>query len=238
MNEGSQRYYGKYRAVVTATEDPDSLGRIQVKMADFPQLEAAWCMPCVPYAGKKQGWFVIPEIGANVWIEFESGELHRPVWVGCFWDKDTIPDTATPSRKVFQTPTCRLVFDDLDGKAGTLEIDATTRENEQISMKFDKSGITITAKSAQVILNIDNGITLAYPQSKIEMTSSQIVSSLGEGSSITITGQDQTLKSSSLTVQASNSLSVSAGSSTSVTSGRYSLSANMITLSGAQISIG
>lgn len=238
MNDTPRRYYGKYRAVVTATADPDQLGRIQVKLTDFPQLEAAWCMPCVPYAGNKQGWFVIPEINANVWIEFEGGELQRPIWVGCFWDKDTIPDSASPSRKIFQTPTCRIVLDDLDGKAGTLEIDATTRQNEQISMKFDNNGITITAKSAQITLNIDNGITLAYPQSKIEMTSSQIVSSLGDGSSITITGQDQTLKSNSVTVQASNSLSVSAGSSTSVTSGRYSLSANMITLSGAQISIG
>lgn len=239
MNVGGVRYYfGKYRGVVTDTADPDQMGRIKVALKDFPGALTVWCMPCVPYAGDKLGWFVIPEIGARVWIEFEAGNLNLPVWVGCFWDKGAIPDTASPSRKVFKTPTTRIVLDDLDGKAGQLEIDATTRSNETVLLRFDKDGVTITAKSAQITMKMDDGITIAYPNSKIELTAQQIQASEGDASSLTITAQDQTLKSGTVNVQAANQLSVSATSSASVSSGQYTLKASTITLQGAAINIG
>lgn len=233
-----RRFYGKYRAVVTDTADPHKLGRIKVKLSDFPGQTGAWCMPCVPYAGDKVGWFVIPEKGAHVWVEFEAGDINRPVWVGCFWDKDTIPDTASPSRKIFKTPTCRLVLDDLDGKAGQLEISSTTRSEETVTIKFNKDGIFVTAKTAEIKLEMDNGITIVYPQSKAELTSQQLKLSLGDASSLTVTSQDQTLKSGSVTVQAANTLTVNATGSASVKSAQYSLNANLITLQGSAINIG
>ena len=42
-------------------------------------------MPCVPLAGKQMGTFVVPPIGAGVWIEFEQGDPDYPIWTGCFW---------------------------------------------------------------------------------------------------------------------------------------------------------
>ena len=33
---------------------------------------SSWCMPCVPIAGMQTGVFVVPTIGAKVWIEFEG----------------------------------------------------------------------------------------------------------------------------------------------------------------------
>jgi hypothetical protein len=44
-----------------------------------------WAMPCVPMAGKEQGTFMVPQIGAGVWIEFEGGDPDKPVWVGGYW---------------------------------------------------------------------------------------------------------------------------------------------------------
>ena len=31
------------------------------------------------------GHFVVPPVGAGVWIEFEQGDPDHPVWVGCRW---------------------------------------------------------------------------------------------------------------------------------------------------------
>ena len=42
-------------------------------------------MPCVPIAGKQKGMFMVPQIGAGVWIEFEQGDPDYPIWVGGFW---------------------------------------------------------------------------------------------------------------------------------------------------------
>lgn len=83
--ESTEKYYGKFRGQVRNNLDPLGRGRI---LADVPQIlgtELSWCMPCVPYAQYVRD-AAIPTIGANVWIEFEGGDLDYPIWSGCFWE--------------------------------------------------------------------------------------------------------------------------------------------------------
>ena len=47
--------------------------------------DSGWALPAVPYAGDGVGFFMIPPIGASVWIEFEHGDPDYPIWTGCFW---------------------------------------------------------------------------------------------------------------------------------------------------------
>ena len=42
-------------------------------------------MPCVPWAGINTGMFMVPPIGAGVWVEFERGDPDYPIWVGGYW---------------------------------------------------------------------------------------------------------------------------------------------------------
>ncbi len=81
-----RRYYGKYRATVVTNIDPESRGRIMALVPDVLGLApSSWALPCVPMAGKQQGTFMVPQIGASVWIEFEQGEADYPIWTGGFW---------------------------------------------------------------------------------------------------------------------------------------------------------
>jgi hypothetical protein len=48
-------------------------------------LPTSWAMPCVPFAGKAEGFFAVPQIGSGVWMEFEGGDPDKPIWVGGFW---------------------------------------------------------------------------------------------------------------------------------------------------------
>jgi hypothetical protein len=80
------RYYGKYRGTVINNIDPQQRGRIMAQVPDVLGLTpSSWAMPCVPMAGKFQGTFMVPQIGAGVWIEFEQGDPDYPIWVGGFW---------------------------------------------------------------------------------------------------------------------------------------------------------
>jgi hypothetical protein len=80
------KYYGKYRGTVLNNIDPEQRGRIQAIIPDVLGLiPSSWAMPCVPIAGKQEGIFVVPQIGAGVWMEFEQGESDYPIWVGGFW---------------------------------------------------------------------------------------------------------------------------------------------------------
>jgi hypothetical protein len=82
-----QRYVGKYRGVVHDNADPDHRGRIQAIVPRLlgPSTPTGWALPSAPYAGPDQGLFTVPDKGAAVWVEFEEGDLSRPIWSGGFW---------------------------------------------------------------------------------------------------------------------------------------------------------
>ena len=37
----------------------------------------------------------VPPVGANVWVEFEGGDVNYPIWSGCFWGPGELPAEAT-----------------------------------------------------------------------------------------------------------------------------------------------
>ena len=82
----NDRFYGKHRGTVIQNVDPEQRGRIQVMVPGvLGLLPSSWALPCMPFAGKQSGVYVVPQIGAGVWIEFEQGDPDYPVWVGGFW---------------------------------------------------------------------------------------------------------------------------------------------------------
>ena len=82
----SQPYYGKYRGIVTDINDPLMIGRIKATVSDvLGDQESGWAMPCAPFGGEQTGFFVLPKVGAGVWIEFEHGDPDYPIWAGCWW---------------------------------------------------------------------------------------------------------------------------------------------------------
>jgi hypothetical protein len=92
------RYFGKYRGYVHDVADPDSRGRLR---AVVPRLlgestPTGWALPAAPYAGPDQGFFAVPELGSGVWIEFEEGDLSRPIWTGQWWGSPGAADVGTP----------------------------------------------------------------------------------------------------------------------------------------------
>ena len=85
MSQTSGRFYGKYRGTVVNNIDPLQIGRVQVSVPDVSVIPGSWAMPCLPIAGKQEGVFMVPQIGAGVWVEFEQGNPDYPIWVGGFW---------------------------------------------------------------------------------------------------------------------------------------------------------
>jgi phage baseplate assembly protein gpV len=78
--------FGKFRGRVEDNTDPLHLGRVRVSSpTGLGEGVSDWAMPCVPYAGPGVGFLMMPPVGAGVWVEFEEGEMSRPIWTGCFW---------------------------------------------------------------------------------------------------------------------------------------------------------
>jgi uncharacterized protein involved in type VI secretion and phage assembly len=123
------RFFGKYRGLVVENEDPKGLGRIRAKVPEvlYNQL-TGWALPCVPYAGDGAGQFTVPPKNAGVWIEFEAGDLSRPIWTGCWWSANNLPKNekgtvATPTMKIIRSEKGLMVTFDDNGQEITLSDD-------------------------------------------------------------------------------------------------------------------
>lgn len=160
------KYYGKYRGTVVQNVDPQQLGRIQALVPDVSPAPSSWAMPCVPLAGKSMGSYVVPQLGAGVWIEYEQGDPDYPVWTGGFWGSVAeVPalalagNPASPSIVVQTGLQNRLVLSDVPGPTGGIMLKSPTGA----MILVNDVGITISnGKGATIVLNgptvtINNG---------------------------------------------------------------------------------
>ncbi|NIM95759.1 MAG: hypothetical protein GTO18_18825 [Anaerolineales bacterium] len=120
------RHYGKYRGIVTDNNDPKNQGRIKAKAPEvLGDVETGWALPCAPYSGDGSGAYTVPDVGAGVWIEFEAGDVSRPIWAGCWWGEGKLPKNesgtmATPPLKIIRSEKGMMVTLDDDGQTITL----------------------------------------------------------------------------------------------------------------------
>ena len=145
--DGETRVFGKHRGSVVNNFDLQGLGRVQVQVPSVYGTETInWAMPCVPYAGPGQGLFMIPPVGANVWVEFEGGDIDFPIWSGCFWGAGETPATE-PTTKVLKTPAGTVTLNEIAPTPLVIETPDGTR------ISIGPTGITLeTAAGATVEL--------------------------------------------------------------------------------------
>jgi len=169
-----QRYYGKYRGTVLNNVDPMQIGRLLVEVPDvLGLLPSSWAAPCPPLAGPTgppMGVFLVPPIGAGVWVEFEQGDVNYPLWVGCRWGAPSdIPTLAraglpvSPSIVLQTAGQNSIVISDLPGPTG---------------------GIMLKSLTGAMILVNDIGITISN----------------GKGATILMTGPTVTINNGALTI--------------------------------------
>jgi hypothetical protein len=86
----SDSFPGLYRATVTLNADPEFRGRLMLTVPDVLAFSpSTWAEPCTPLAGPTgppMGIYMVPPVGAGVWVMFEHGDVNKPVWIGCRFD--------------------------------------------------------------------------------------------------------------------------------------------------------
>jgi hypothetical protein len=85
----ARNFYGKYRGTVLDNLDPEQRGRLILEVGDVTgETPTNWAEPVAPLTGPtglSMGMYVVPPIGAAVWVEFEQGDAEKPIWTGCRW---------------------------------------------------------------------------------------------------------------------------------------------------------
>lgn len=159
-------YWGKYRGTVIDNADPLVSARLLCQVPSLPGGVLNWATPCVPYAALEQGFLSVPPIGANVWIEFEGGNLDHPIWTGCFWEAEEIPvmPELSPEQpeaiKVFRSQSCTLIYNDLPAEGGITMSAADPAVDLPVTVTLNSEGVSITVGDLSLLMNPEEGITL------------------------------------------------------------------------------
>ena len=104
--------------------DEKGLGRVQLS---FPFLSdgnfRAWARIATPMAGDGAGMYFLPDIGQEVLVAFEQGELRQPLVLGSLWNGKARPPEKNDGQnalKIIQTLQHSLVFNDTPSTGGVI----------------------------------------------------------------------------------------------------------------------
>ncbi len=162
----SERFFGKYRGIVTDNLDPLMIGRVRARVPDVTgDDESGWAMPCAPFGGDGMGFFAVPDTGAGVWIEFEHGDPDYPIWSGCWWGAATeippavlVPPPASAKVLIRTKGGHAVLLDDTPGIGG-ITLETSTGQKIKLSalgIEID-NGMGATIKLTGPQASINNG---------------------------------------------------------------------------------
>lgn len=194
--EVDEKRYGKHRGIVTDNKDPQKRGRLKLLIPSvLADQETDWALPCLPYGGaSQQGMFMVPEVDAQIWAEFEEGDIQRPIWVGTFWQQESdVPEDAAkeePTTRLFQTKSGHILqFDDKKGEERfrlfhPAEAEMVIDKNGTISLT-DASGavLKMDAENNEIIVEDANGniMTMNSSGTKVEDANDNIIEMTAAG---------------------------------------------------------
>lgn len=187
--------------IVTNIQDPENMGRVKVK---FPWRgsddESYWARIATLMAGKERGSFFLPEVGDEVLVAFEMGDLQHPYVLGSLWNgEDKPPDTHGDGknniRKIKSRSGHELIFDDESGKekvtlhtkAGHKIVldDASGSEKIEIT---DKSGANkVVFDSAKNEIAMESAMQLKLKSQTVEIEAGSMMT-IKAGATLTLQG--------------------------------------------------
>ncbi|MDR3577375.1 MAG: VgrG-related protein [Anaerolineaceae bacterium] len=175
---------GAVIGLVTNNQDPLGSGRVKIR---FPWLdsdnESTWAPIVSPMAGNNRGLFILPEVGDEVLVIFEHGDMNHPFVLGGLWNGVDAPpisaDQAVASsgsvkQRVWKTRTGHTItLDDSDDTPGISIVDQTGNNKividssqNRLSIEIDgdieiKANQNVTVKSgANLSLQSDSNISI------------------------------------------------------------------------------
>lgn len=197
----SNKIYGVVTGIVTNIKDPENKGRVKVKLLSKVNKdnETDYMRVAVPMAGKDMGMFFMPEVGDEVLVVFNNGDINRPYIIGRLWnDKAKAPaqikDGKNNIRKIKTKSGHEIIFNDEKDKE---EINIKTSKSLQLSLSDKENKIEIKDKSNKNIINVD------VENESIKLKCSKKIVIEVNGNKIELDGSSGKIK-----IESSNSISI------------------------------
>jgi len=173
-------------AVVKDNNDPDKMGRIRVQFK-WQQGEdmTPWIRVVSSSASGDRGMYFVPEIGDEIYADFEQGNPDRPFMMGAHYHGKASPEFHHPDNNLKSIKTRSghtILLNDEDGKENITIID---KVGNKIFMDTKEKSITLTALETitfnckDMIMNVERNMDLKVGKTmEIDIGDDQI-SSIG-----------------------------------------------------------
>jgi uncharacterized protein involved in type VI secretion and phage assembly len=202
---GAFQHPGLVVGEVTNINDPEHVGRVKMRYSGVSEIEeSAWARVVSLGGGKSRGAVFLPEVGDEVLVGFESGDLRQPVVLGgLFGDKSTMPTLdatggEVPTRRI----TSRL------GHAVELS-DGKAPAQQHILLQLDGAKHTFRLGKDKVDLEVPSGTPISIKAGDSSVAFGQDGSISVEGTNVTIKAQNKlALEGAQVAVKANAQLSI------------------------------
>jgi len=231
------RLVGVVIGKVSDVNDPQGHGRVTLT---YPWLSATyvsdWARTVQPGAGKDRGAMVVPEVGDEVLVAFEQGDIRRPFVVGGLYNGVDTPKAGPTDivdsgsgeinrRSFVSRRGHRLDFLDQSGKTEGVTI---RTGDDKLQLLMDATGTKLTVHSdGTVLVEAKQGVTVDAASSTVELKGGNIkltgqngVTIDGGGGAVKVTaGSELNLTGLSAKLEGSTQAEVKGGATCSISAG-------------------
>ncbi len=211
---GDNRVFGVVVGTVAQNYDSTMPGRLCVSLPSRDEgNQLRWARLALPYGGSKWGIYFMPEVGDQVLVSFEQGNIERPYVIGCV-SKSTdrfLNQSANTLNSMKRLVTCNgnaIEFEDNEGDGANDKITIKTAGKDagtehSITLDNAKHKITITDQEGT------NQITMDTMNGRMEvLAASKLTVKVGDQIELMMNGQSGVteLKTKDFRVNAMNNI--------------------------------
>jgi len=170
--------------IVTNNKDADGLGRVRLRLPVREGNDDIEARVATLMGGKERGSFFLPEVGDEVLVAFEQGDVQHPYIIGALWNGEDKPPEANSDgknniRKIRSRSGHEILFNDdaetkqeklvIQTKAGHVITLDDSSGKEKIDIKDKTGSNTITIDSNQNAIAISSAMKLTLKSQIIEI---------------------------------------------------------------------
>ena len=154
---------GVYTASVLDNRDPEGLARVLVRASGVDDADAsrgAWARVATMMAGQNRGTFFLPDVGDEVLVAFERGDLRVPYVIGALWNAKARPPATSSDASAVKVIRSRsgVVFRIRDEKNSSLVIE--TPAGQRVTLQDGPGSLRIEDQNGNAITLEPSGVTI------------------------------------------------------------------------------
>lgn len=186
----TKRIQGVAVGVVTDNQDPEGLCRVKVQMPWLSEdTETDWAKIATLMAGEERGSVFLPDVGDEVLLAFEHGDVNFPYVIGHLWNSAGPPpeDNADGQNniKMLRSRSGHVIVFNDDAAARQEKVEIRTNAgheivlsdaagSEKISIVDKTGGNEITIDSVTNAITIKSSLSISVESQSIDVSASNI----------------------------------------------------------------